>query len=38
VDHPEVERINTDQLVHAHESLQRWLAGDLTPNNDLRPH
>ena len=38
VDHPEVERINTDQLAHAHASLQRWLAGDHTPNNDFRPH
>lgn len=34
VDHPEVGRINADQLGHAHESLQRWLAGDHTPNND----
>jgi hypothetical protein len=38
VDHPEVERINADQLAHAHASLQRWLAGDHTPNNDFRPH
>jgi hypothetical protein len=36
VDHPEVERINTDQLAHAHESLQRWLSGHHTPNNDFR--
>jgi catechol-2,3-dioxygenase len=38
VDHPELERINTDQLAHAHETLQRWLSGDHTPNNDFRPH
>jgi len=38
VDHAEVERINADQLGHAHESLKRWLAGDHTPNNDFRPH
>jgi glyoxylase I family protein len=38
VDHPEVERINADQLRHAHESLKHWLAGDHTPNNDFRPH
>jgi glyoxylase I family protein len=38
VDHPEVERINTDQLAHAHESLKRWLSGDYTPDNDFRPH
>jgi glyoxylase I family protein len=23
---------------HAHEDLKRWLAGDHTPNNDVRPH
>jgi glyoxylase I family protein len=38
VDHPELEQINTHQLAHAHEALQRWLAGDHTPNNDFRPH
>ena len=38
VDHPEVERINADQRAHAHAALQRWLAGDHTPNNDFRPH
>ena len=38
VDHPEVERINTDQLAHAHESLQRWLSGHHTPNNDFHLH
>jgi glyoxylase I family protein len=38
VDHPEVGRINADQLGHAHASLRRWLAGDHTPNNDFRPH
>jgi glyoxylase I family protein len=38
VDHPEVERINADQRAQAHEALQRWLAGDHTPNNDFRRH
>lgn len=38
VDHPEVERINADQRAHAHEALKRWLSGDRTPNNDIRPH
>jgi glyoxylase I family protein len=38
VDHPEVEQINANQLAHAHASLQRWLAGDHTPNNAFRPH
>ena len=38
VDHPELERINANQLAHAHEALQRWLSGEHTPNNDFRPH
>jgi glyoxylase I family protein len=38
VDHPEVERINADQQAQAHQALRRWLAGDHTPNNDIRPH
>jgi len=38
VDHPDLERINARQLQHAHEDLERWLAGDHTPNNDIRPH
>ena len=38
VDHPDLERINAGQLQHAHEDLERWLAGDHTPNNDIRPH
>ena len=38
VDHPEVERINAHQLENAHEALRRWLSGDHTPNNDIRPH
>lgn len=38
VDHPDVERINARQLQHAHDDLKRWLAGDHTPNNDIRPH
>ncbi len=38
VDHPEVEHINARQAGIAHEALRRWLAGDHTPNNDIRPH
>jgi len=38
VDHADLEQINADQRAHAHESLKRWLAGDHTPNNDIRPH
>ena len=38
VDHSEAERINAGQRAHAHESLKRWLAGDHTPNNTIRPH
>jgi catechol 2,3-dioxygenase-like lactoylglutathione lyase family enzyme len=38
VDHVEVERINADQRAQAHTVLQRWLAGNHTPNNDIRPH
>ena len=37
VAHPQVERINADQLAHARESLRRWLSGDHTPSNDFRP-
>lgn len=33
-DHPEVDRINREVLPKAHSELQRWLAGDHTPNND----
>jgi hypothetical protein len=38
VDHPAAARIYADQRMHAHESLQRWLAGGPTPNHDFRPH
>jgi catechol 2,3-dioxygenase-like lactoylglutathione lyase family enzyme len=38
VDHTEVERINAEQRTQAHAVLQRWLAGDHTPNNNIRPH
>jgi glyoxylase I family protein len=38
VDHPDLERINARQREHAHADLARWLAGDHTPNNDIRPH
>ena len=33
VDHPDMEKINADQLAKAHSELARWLAGDHSPNN-----
>ena len=33
VDHPDVEKINADQLSKAHTELKRWLEGDHSPNN-----
>ena len=33
VDHPDVEKINADQLSKAHAELKRWLDGDHHPNN-----
>lgn len=38
VDAPEVDRINAHQQASCHEELARWLAGDHTPNNDIRVH
>lgn len=38
VDRPDLERIMTRQRQNAHADLARWLAGDRTPNNDLRDH
>ena len=32
------EQINAIRLKDAHSELKRWLAGDHTPNNDVRPH
>jgi catechol 2,3-dioxygenase-like lactoylglutathione lyase family enzyme len=32
-----VAEINADQNKHAHATLKRWMAGDLTINNDLQP-
>lgn len=37
VDHPDVERIYAEQTPNAHAHLKRWLAGDHTVNNDIRP-
>ncbi len=34
VDHADVEQINKDKAATAHEDLQKWLAGDHTPNNE----
>ena len=33
-----VEAINAHQRATAHAALARWTAGDVTPNNDVRPH
>lgn len=33
VDHEEADQINADQAAKAHSELERWLAGDHTPNN-----
>lgn len=35
-DHPRVDAINAHQRITAHASLARWIAGDTTPNNDVR--
>ena len=35
-DAPDVADINARRLADAHSELRRWLAGDHTPNNDLR--
>jgi catechol 2,3-dioxygenase-like lactoylglutathione lyase family enzyme len=37
-DPPDVDRINTRQRDSAHAALKRWMAGDRTVNNDIRPH
>ncbi|HTM96213.1 MAG TPA: hypothetical protein VL100_10415, partial [Croceibacterium sp.] len=31
------DQINAIRLKDAHSELKRWLAGDHTPNNDVRP-
>ncbi|WP_409235599.1 VOC family protein [Streptomyces sp. PA5.6] len=36
VDHPDVEKIDTEQRATAHADLSRWLAGDHTSNNRWR--
>lgn len=36
VDAPGIEAINAARRADAHDELRRWLAGDRTPNNDLR--
>ncbi len=38
VDHTEIDRINEMKSSTAHADLQKWLGGDHTPNNDIRPH
>jgi catechol 2,3-dioxygenase-like lactoylglutathione lyase family enzyme len=34
VDHEDMDQINADQKAKAHAELERWLAGDHTPNNE----
>ncbi len=36
VDAPDVDEIDAHQRATAHDELRRWLAGDHTPNNDIR--
>jgi len=36
VDAPDADAINARRRADAHDELRRWLAGDHTPNNDLR--
>jgi len=38
VDPDDVEDINAWQKETAHEALDRWISGDRTINNDIRPH
>lgn len=38
VDASDVAEINAHQAANCHADLKRWLAGDHTPNNDLRAH
>ena len=36
-DPPEADEIGAQQRATAHETLRRWMAGDHTVNNDIRP-
>lgn len=38
VDHREIKAIMAGQRQTAHATVARWLAGDRTPNNDVRPY
>jgi catechol 2,3-dioxygenase-like lactoylglutathione lyase family enzyme len=38
VDAKELDAINARQAANCHADLQRWLAGDHSPNNDIRAH
>jgi len=37
-DPPDADRISAQQRSSAHAALKRWMAGDRTVNNDIRPH
>lgn len=38
VDAPDYPEISVMKRKTAHEDLKKWMAGDRTPNNDVRPH
>jgi glyoxylase I family protein len=37
-DADDIDRIEANQRATARAALARWIAGDTTPNNDVRPH
>ena len=37
-DPPDADQIHARARATAHAALQRWMAGDRTVNNDIRPH
>jgi len=37
-DAPDADRIDAWQRSSAHATLKRWMAGNRTVNNDVRPH
>jgi hypothetical protein len=37
-DPPDADQIHARARASAHADLRRWMAGDRTVNNDIRPH
>jgi hypothetical protein len=37
-DAPDADEINAIRRRGAHQELKKWLSGDHTPNNRIRPH